>query len=47
MKDTMGAACSTHGEKRGVYRVLVGIPDGKRQFGSAGRRWEDNIELDL
>ena len=35
------------GERRGVYRVLVGIPEGKRQLGRPGRRWEDNIELDL
>jgi hypothetical protein len=26
----MGGACSTHGEKRNVYRILVGRPEGKR-----------------
>jgi len=35
------------GERRGVYRDLVGIPDGKKQFGSPRRRWEENIEVDL
>jgi hypothetical protein len=31
----------------GVYRVLVGKPEGKRPLGRTGRRWEDNIEMDL
>ena len=31
------------GEGRGVYRVLVGKPEGKRPLGRRGRRWEDNI----
>jgi len=35
------------GERRGVYRVLVGIPDGQRPLGSARRRWEENIKMDL
>ena len=35
------------GETRGVYRVLVGKPEGKRPFGRPRRRWEDNIEMDL
>jgi hypothetical protein len=35
------------GERRGVYRVLVGKPDGKRQLGRPRRRWEDNIKMDL
>jgi hypothetical protein len=35
------------GEGRGVYRVLVGRPEGKRQLGRPRRRWEDNIKLDL
>jgi hypothetical protein len=30
-----------------LYRVLVGRPDGKRQRGRPGRRWEDNIKIDL
>jgi hypothetical protein len=32
---------------RGVYRVLVGKPEGRRQMGRPRRRWEDNIEMDL
>ena len=35
------------GEGRGVYRVLVGIPLGKRPLGRARRRWEDNIKMDF
>ena len=35
------------GEGRGVHRVLVGKPDGKRPSGRPGRRWEDNIKMDL
>jgi hypothetical protein len=32
---------------RGVYRVLMGKPEGKRPFRRPRRRWEDNIEMDL
>jgi hypothetical protein len=35
------------GEGRGVYRILVGRPEGKRPLGRSRRRWEDNIKLDL
>jgi hypothetical protein len=35
------------GEGRGVYRVLVGKPEGKRPLGKPMRRWEDNIRMDL
>jgi len=35
------------GERRGVYRDLVGKPEGKRPLGRLGRRWEDNIKMDL
>jgi hypothetical protein len=35
------------GDRRGVYRVLVGKPDGKRPLGRPRRRWEDNIKMDL
>jgi hypothetical protein len=35
------------GEGRGVYRVLVGRPKGKRPLGRPRRRWEDNINMDL
>ena len=35
------------GEDRGLYRVLVGKPEGKRPLGRPRRRWEDNIKMDL
>jgi hypothetical protein len=35
------------GEKRNVYRLLVGKPEGKRPLGRLRRRWIDNIKMDL
>ena len=35
------------GEDRGVHRVLVRKPEGKRQLERPRRRWEDNIKMDL
>ena len=35
------------GDRRGVYRVLLGKPEGKRPLGRPRRRWEDNIKIDL
>ena len=35
------------GERRGVHRVLVGNPEGKRPMGRPRRRWEDNNKMDL
>jgi hypothetical protein len=35
------------GEGRGVYRVLVGKPEGKRPLGRPGRRWEGNVMMDV
>ena len=35
------------GTRRGVYRVLVGRPDGKKPLGRTMRRWEDNIKMGL
>jgi len=35
------------GEERGVYRVLVGKPEGKRPLGRPRRRWVDNIRMVL
>ena len=35
------------GERRGVYRVLVGKPEGKSPFGRPSRRWEDTNKMDL
>jgi hypothetical protein len=34
-------------EKRNVYRILVGIPEGKRSLGRSRRRWVDTIEINL
>jgi len=35
------------GQGRGVYRVLVGKPEGERPLGRPRRRWKDNIKVDL
>jgi len=35
------------GEKTGVYRVLVGKPEGTRPLGRTRSRWEDNVKMDL
>ena len=35
------------GERRGLYRVLVGKPEEKRPLGRPRNRWEDNIKMDL
>ena len=35
------------GERRGVYRVLVGKPEGKRPIGTPRCRWENNIKVDI
>ena len=35
------------GEERGVYRVLVGKPEGRRPMGRPRRRWVDNIRMDF
>jgi hypothetical protein len=43
----MGEACSTNGEKRNAYRLLVGKPEGRRPLGTPRRRWLDNIRIDL
>jgi hypothetical protein len=34
-------------ERRGLYTVLVGKPEGKRPLGVSRRRWEDNVKIDL
>ena len=43
----MGGACSAYGESRGVYRSVVGNPEGKRLPGGPRHRWEDNIKMDF
>jgi hypothetical protein len=35
------------GEKRNVYRLFVGKPEGKRPLGRPGHRWIDNVKTDL
>ena len=35
------------GQKRGVYRIVVGKPEGKRPLGRPRRRWEDDIKMGL
>jgi hypothetical protein len=42
----MGGICSTHGELRNSYKILVGKPEGK-PFGKPGCRSEDSIRIDL
>jgi hypothetical protein len=42
----MGGACSTNGEKRNAYRILLGKPEGKKPLGRPRHRWEDNIRMD-
>jgi hypothetical protein len=41
----MGGACSTNGEKRKAYRLLVGKPEGTRPLGTPRRRWVDLVEV--
>jgi hypothetical protein len=43
----MGGHVARIGEERGVYRVFVGKPEGKRSLGRPRRRCEDNIMVDL
>ena len=43
----MGRACGAYGGLEGVYRVLVGKPEGKRPLGRPRRRWVDNIRMDI
>jgi hypothetical protein len=40
-------ACSTNGEKRNAYRLLMGKLEGRRPIGRPRRRWVDNIRMDL
>ena len=43
----MGGVCGAYGGGKGVHRILVGKPEGKRTLERPRRRWEDNIKLDL
>jgi hypothetical protein len=42
----MGRACSTHGEKRNAYRILVVNPKANKPVGRPRRRCEDNVRMD-
>jgi hypothetical protein len=43
----MVRACSTNGEKRNVFLILVRKPERNRPLGKPRRRWEDNIKMGL
>jgi len=43
----MGGHVALIGEKKFLYRVLVGKPEGKRPLARPRSRWEDNIKMDL
>jgi hypothetical protein len=43
----MAGACSRCGKRSGVYKVLVGKPEGKRPLRRSRHRWENNIKMDL
>jgi hypothetical protein len=43
----MGRPCSTNGEERNAYRLLVGKLEGKKPLGRPRRRQMDNIRMDL
>ena len=47
VKNEIGWACGTYGLGEGVYRVLVGKPEGKRPLGRPRRRWVDNVRMNL
>ena len=43
----MGGLVARMGERKGIYRVCVGKPEGKRPLGRPRHRWEDNIKMYL
>ena len=46
-KNGIGGSCSAYRRKRGVYRVLMGKPEGNRPLGRPRLRRKDNIKMDL
>jgi hypothetical protein len=47
-EDEMGGACNMHGgEREKCTQNLVGKPEVKRPFGTAGNRWEENVKMDF
>jgi hypothetical protein len=47
LKNEVGGALARMGERRDVYGVVAGKPEGERPLGRARHRWEDNIKIDL
>ena len=47
IENEMGGACSAYGERRVIYRILVGKPEGKRPLGRPRRIWEDNTKMHI
>jgi hypothetical protein len=43
----MNRECSTNGEKRNAYRLLVGKTEGNRPLERPKRRWVDNVKMDI
>jgi len=43
----MGGSCSTDGQMRNAYNILVGKPEGNSPLGRPRRRWNHNIRMDL
>jgi hypothetical protein len=43
----VGRACSTHGEKKNAYRILMEKSEGKRLLGRPRSRWVNNVKMDL
>ena len=46
-KKEMGMVCSTDGERRDEYGILVGRPEVKKSLERSWRRWEDNIKMGI
>jgi hypothetical protein len=46
-EDKLGRACSTNGEKKIAYRILVGKPEGKRPLGILTHNLEGNIKMEI
>jgi hypothetical protein len=43
----MNGTCSTHGDKRNAYNILMRKSEGNTPFGRPKVRWEDNIKIDF
>jgi hypothetical protein len=47
VEDEIGGPCSTNGEKKNTYKLLLGKAEGKKPLGRPRHRWVDNIKRDL